>query len=123
VLIAESDLGRRLPGEGWCRRWDLNAFPASTASNSIHSITQNTEVEYERGSDEVKAAMEGDPFGRMLSADFITEQREKRGRELDPGSWSQMEAQELLAQMMSGALGAVERALGVDEDAPMTEVA
>jgi hypothetical protein len=80
-------------------------------------------AEYERASDEVKRAMENDPFRRLLDPAFITEQQERRSRELDPGSWTQMEAQELLGMTMNAGLTAVERALGVDEDAPLTEVA
>jgi hypothetical protein len=70
VRIAESDLVRvdGFPDEGWCRRWDLNAFPASTASDSIHSGTENegastdAPVDREDHADSVQGQIrDGDP--------------------------------------------------------------
>jgi hypothetical protein len=35
---------QRASEDGWCRRWDLNPEPASTASDSIHSSIDNKGV-------------------------------------------------------------------------------
>ena len=77
-------------------------------------------AEYEKGSDEVRSAMEGAAFP-MLPAEFVAQQIEKRSRALDPGSWEQLEQQQLAAQVMGGALNAIERALPQDPDAPMLQ--